>query len=404
MTVPESPEFRRILPAMAAIFVDVLSYGLITPLIVAAFAGNVFLAGNPGLQTFAQSLAFALFPLGMFIGAATLGDISDRWGRRKTLMLCMAGITFAFSAMALSLALGSVTLFLLARLASGLLGGSVAIGQAAIIDLSTENTKALNLSRITIANACAHFLGPGIGALLADRGLYLPFICISFMAITTLLWIAFSLKETRLPVQGCAIDWLRPLRVFSEAFTDQKIRRLSLAYLLFHSGNSMSYQFFYIYLAEEHHYSPGDLSLFSTLAMGLGALAATLWALPLLQKRFDSLQLSFVPLILCGLLTVIFQSDVPMLLRWCLSFIWALALVVAYVSTLILYSSCVDEERQGWVMGIAGSVFAFSFIIGGLSASLLNWLSVNTLMVLSGVLLAASGLLLKTFCHPAARQ
>ena len=69
---------------MMAIFVDCLSYGLITPMIVAVFSQDVFLAGqSEWLVDFTRSLAFALFPLGMFIGAATLGDISDHWGARK---------------------------------------------------------------------------------------------------------------------------------------------------------------------------------------------------------------------------------------------------------------------------------------------------------------------------------
>lgn len=400
MSQSNSASFRRILPAMAAIFVDVLSYGLITPLIVAAFAEHVFLADYPDWQPLFQGLAFALFPLGMFIGAATLGDISDRWGRKKTLMLCMAGLTFAFSAMALSVALGSITLLLLGRFSSGLLGGSIAIGQAAIIDLSTEETKPLNLSRITIANATAHFLGPGIGAVLADQGLYLPFICISVLAVCTLLWIGLGMKETSTQEAAGIMDWSRFLKVFTDAFRHKTIRRLSYAYLLFHIGNSMSYQFFYIFLAERFNYSPGELSLFSTLAIGLGALVATFGALPRLQKRFSPRTLSIYPLWITGLLSILFAMTIPMELRWLISFIWAMALVIAYVSTLTLYSNCVDDSQQGWVMGIASSVFAFSFVAGGLSATLLSWLTVESLIVMAGTLLLASGMVLFTSSKP----
>ena len=80
--------------------------------------------------------------------------------------------------------------------------------------------------------------------------------------------------------------------------------------------------------------------------------------------------------------------------RWAVGFFWAVALVTAYVSTMTLYSNCVDESRQGWVMGIANSVFAFSFVIGGLSASLLNWFSIEALLAFGGLLLIASGALL----------
>ncbi|WP_062269047.1 MFS transporter [Endozoicomonas arenosclerae] len=395
MNRKKASSHSQILPAMAAIFVDVLSYGLITPLLVAAFADNIFLASSPHWQPFFLALAFALFPLGMFFGAATLGDLSDRWGRRKTLILCMAGLTAAFTLMALSVALGSVTLLLLGRLTSGLLGGSMAIGQAAIIDLSTPETKPQNLSRITIANALAHFLGPAIGAVLADSGLYLPFICISIMAIATLIWIALKMEETRIVESAShVINWQRPIQIFSEAFAHPEIRRLSWVYLLFHAGNSMSYQFFYVFLAERFDYTPSDLSLFSALAMGGGGLLATFWLLPRLQKHFPPLTLSIYPLLLAGFLSQMFQMSLPMELRWLIGFLWAIALITAYVSTITLYSNCVDESRQGWVMGISNSVFAFSFVIGGLSASMLSWFTVETLLTFSGLLLICSGALL----------
>ncbi|MRI32279.1 hypothetical protein EOPP23_04630 [Endozoicomonas sp. OPT23] len=386
---------KGILPAMAAIFVDVLSYGLITPLLVAAFAENIFLADNPALQPLMLALAFALFPLGMFFGAVILGDLSDRWGRRKTLMLCMAGLTLAFSAMALSVALGSISLLLIGRLVSGLLGGSVAIGQAAIIDRSTPEDRPVNLSRITIANTSAHFLGPGIGALLADSGLYLPFICISLIAIATLIWIAFAMDESRRIVgKGDIINWQRPIQVFLDAFRHPLIRQLSLIYILFHAGNSMSYQFFYIFLGEKFDYSPSDLSLFSTIAMGGGGLITTFLILPWLQKRFTPMNLSIYALLSAGLLSMVFQSDILMALRWLTGFVWAIALVTAYVSTLALFSNCVEEERQGWAMGVASSVFAFSFVIGGLSAALLAMTSVEILICIAGLLLILAGALL----------
>ena len=42
------------------------------------------------------SLAFWLFPLGMFFGASYLGDLSDALNRRRTLLICMAGLASAY--------------------------------------------------------------------------------------------------------------------------------------------------------------------------------------------------------------------------------------------------------------------------------------------------------------------
>ena len=397
-TVILDSNFRRVLPAMCAIFVDIMSFGLVTPMIVAAFAEDIFLAGSPaGTRDLIQALAFAIFPLGMFFGAAVLGDISDHWGRRKTLILCMAGLLASFGLMGLSMATGAVSLLLLGRLAAGLMCGATAIGQASILDLSTEETKTLNLSRITLANVSAHFLGPGLGAALAGYGLYWPFIAISLLALGTIIWIYLRLEETVTVASANAIDWSLPLRTFRTAFQNHNIRRLSLCHIQFHTGNCMVYQFFYIYLASQYDYSPTELGLFSAACAGGGGMISILWALPWLQKRYSPRQLTLSSLSLSALFSILFMLEQPMVFHWAYALLWSICIVVAYVSTLSLFSDCADEESQGWAMGIASSLFAFSFILGGLSASLLSVLGVDNLIIIGGLLLAGGALTLKLY-------
>jgi MFS transporter, DHA1 family, tetracycline resistance protein len=80
------------------------------------------------------SLAFSLFPVGMFFGASLLGDLSDALGRRRTLMICMAGLAVGYALMWASLELRMVWLFLAGRLASCLMAGTAPIAQAAMMD------------------------------------------------------------------------------------------------------------------------------------------------------------------------------------------------------------------------------------------------------------------------------
>ena len=109
--------------------------------------------------------------------------------------------------------------------------------------------------------------------------------------------------------------------------------------------------------------------------------------------------LSVVPLVISGLISILFARELPGWLYWVAGFCWAVAVITAYVSTLKVYSDCVCEDMQGWAMGVAGSVFAFSFIVGGLSASLLYWFSVTALLSAGGFLLVAAGLYLQMRCN-----
>lgn len=126
---------RARLPLFLAVFIDIFSFGLMYPLIVGLFhTGWIAQVYSPVWRDAFLSLAFSLFPVGMFFGASLLGDLSDALGRRRTLMICMAGLAVGNALMWASLELRMVWLFLAGRLASGLMAGTAPIAQAAMMD------------------------------------------------------------------------------------------------------------------------------------------------------------------------------------------------------------------------------------------------------------------------------
>ncbi|MFI5018166.1 MAG: MFS transporter, partial [Dongiales bacterium] len=91
------PRLRALLPLFAAVFIDIFSFGLMYPVIIALFHDpGVVGVYRPAVLDAYLSLAFSLFPLGMFFGASYLGDLSDALGRRRTLLICMDGLASAY--------------------------------------------------------------------------------------------------------------------------------------------------------------------------------------------------------------------------------------------------------------------------------------------------------------------
>src|SRR5262245_25932787 len=119
------------LPLFLAVFIDIFSFGLMYPLIVGMFhLGWIAQDYSPAWRDALLSVAFSLFPVGMFFGASLLGDLSDALGRRRTLMICMAGLAGGYALMWLAVELHFIWLFLVGRLASGLMAGTAPIAQA----------------------------------------------------------------------------------------------------------------------------------------------------------------------------------------------------------------------------------------------------------------------------------
>ena len=157
-----------LLVVYAAVFVDMLGFGIILPLL----PYQVQDLGGSGVWVGAVLTAYAA---AQFVSAPVLGALSDRFGRRPLLLASLAGS-------AVSLALTGIAtglpMLLAARLLAGLFGGAIAVGQAYVVDLSepAQRTRALGLVGASIG--MGFVFGPAIGAGLAGLG----FAGVSFVA------------------------------------------------------------------------------------------------------------------------------------------------------------------------------------------------------------------------------
>jgi MFS transporter, DHA1 family, tetracycline resistance protein len=158
-----------IAPCLLAITVDSLGFGLVYPILTMMFAGTHRTFLGPGVPAaeadFLFGLDYMLYPAGMFFGASLLGDLSDRVGRKRLLLVCMGGLSVATALMATGIVLRSAALLLFGRFPSGLMAGSQPIAQAAVSDLSPESQRVLNMSLLALAlSAFATRRRPGVDA------------------------------------------------------------------------------------------------------------------------------------------------------------------------------------------------------------------------------------------------
>jgi MFS family permease len=107
------------------------------------------------------------YAVAQFVSAPVLGSLSDRYGRRRILLLSLTG-----SAISLTLAGVAFSLFvlLLARAVAGGFGGAISVGQAYAVDLTAAKDRTRALGMIGAAIGLGFVFGPAIGAGLAALG------------------------------------------------------------------------------------------------------------------------------------------------------------------------------------------------------------------------------------------
>jgi MFS family permease len=156
-----------------AVFVDMLGFGIILPSLPLHAAG----LGGAGVWVGALLTAYAA---AQFLAAPVLGTLSDRYGRRRLLLLSLAGSAISLAVTGLA---GSLWLLLFARMIAGAFGGATAVGQAYVVDLSTVRHRTRSLGLVGASIGLGFVFGPAIGAGLADAGIGFAGTCYTAAAI-----------------------------------------------------------------------------------------------------------------------------------------------------------------------------------------------------------------------------
>ncbi|MFO1426795.1 MAG: MFS transporter [Steroidobacteraceae bacterium] len=189
---------RRVAVLLLIVFVDLLGYGILIPLIP-------FYAVRLGLAPGWVTLVIALHSLMQFLGAPVLGRLSDRHGRRPVLIISMAGHALAYLLLTVA---DSLPLLVLSRLLSGVTAANLAAAYAYITDVTPPGQRAAGLARLSAAFALGFALGPAVGGLLAGNAspvsadLVRPAIAAGALSLLAVLGIVLFLPESHPAVTG----------------------------------------------------------------------------------------------------------------------------------------------------------------------------------------------------------
>jgi len=224
MTSPEASseklDFKRILPIIVIVFVDLLGLSIIIPLLplyAARFNATPFVIGV--LQ--------ATYPLMQFLGAPILGRLSDRFGRKPILVISQIGTLAGFIMLGFA---NTLTLLFISRIIDGLSGANISTAQAAIADSTNEKTRTQGLGLIGAAFGLGFVFGPIIAFIvLAATGQNYQAVAwtAAFFSFASILLTSFWFSETRTADSTSALR-----KKFSFNALTEALRRPKIGFLL----------------------------------------------------------------------------------------------------------------------------------------------------------------------------
>lgn len=191
---------------LITVVIDAIGIGLIMPVMPALLQdlGGSTLA-NAAIWGGILSTVFAAM---QFLFGPLVGNLSDRFGRRKILLVSMTVMAIDYVIMGLAHALW---LLFLARVLGGITAANHSTAGAVIADVSKPEEKAANFGLMGAAFGVGFILGPMLGGLMAEFGPRAPFYLAAVMAGANAFFGYFVLPETVTERNRRAFEWRRAL-------------------------------------------------------------------------------------------------------------------------------------------------------------------------------------------------
>lgn len=335
-----------------------LPYPIFSPLFLQADSPLVIALGlSPKWCALLLGLTLAAYPLAQFFGSPILGTLSDRYGRKRLLMLSLIGTGVGYLLSALAIAHHTVGLLIASRLLTGFFEGNMGIAQACITDLKYD--KYFGLGAVSAASSLGYLVGPLLGGFLCDNSVVswfnfsTPFYVGAVMSIFITLLVTVWFTETRAPkIQDNAL--LAEFNIINKlklVLQRPQLRKPFLIILLLSLSIDCYYEFYPAFLVEEWEMSPKLIGLYSA-TLSLALTIGSLWLPQLLRKRANPAVFHF-PLML------IYSSGLILLLVAANAFTLNLhflivGLTYSAINTILVVtlSNNADEHEQGTVMGL----------------------------------------------------
>nr|WP_319385757.1 TCR/Tet family MFS transporter [uncultured Roseibium sp.] len=209
-----------------------------------------------------------IYALMQFVFGPTLGNLSDRYGRRPVLLVSMFTMAVDYLVMALS---WHLAVLFIGRTLSGVAGATFSAASAYIADVSSKEDRAKNFGLVGAGFGVGFVLGPMIGGFLGEFGPRAPFFAAAALSFVNFLFGYFMLPETLKPENRRSFDWKRanPLGALKQVAKFPAVRTLLLAVFLFDIAHYVYPAVWSFYAQEVFAWTPADIGL-SLAFVGIG--------------------------------------------------------------------------------------------------------------------------------------
>ncbi|WP_338626813.1 MFS transporter [Clostridium baratii] len=348
---------------LISVFLCGIGFSIITP--VVPFLVQSY-TSNPGEQAIVVTLLTSVYAVCAFFAAPGLGALSDKYGRRPLLLVCLLGSAIGYLIFGIG---GALWVLFVGRIIEGITGGSISTIFAYFADIIPREQRTKYFGWVSAVVGVGTIIGPTLGGLLAKFGYSVP---MYFGAIVTLVNVVYGFlympeslnKNNRL--KEITFVRLNPFTQLADILSMKNLKRILISAFLLWIPNGSLQAIFSQFTMDTFNWKPSLIGLMFSI-MGFQDIISQGFIMPKLLIKLSDKQIAILGMIseIIGYSLIAASSlfsFYPFLIAG--MFIFGFGDSIFGPSFNGMLSKSVDSSEQGRIQGGSQSIQALARIIG----------------------------------------
>lgn len=354
---------KALIFGLMSVFLCGIGFSIITP--VVPFLVQPY-TSNPKEQAIAVTLLTSVYAIWVFFAAPVLGALSDKYGRRPLLLVCLFGSAIGYLVFGIG---GALWVLFAGRIIEGITGGSIGTIFAYFSDIIPREQRTKYFGWMSAVVGVGTVIGPTLGGLLAKFGYSVP---MYFGAIITLLNVVYGFffmsesldKNNRL--KEITFVRLNPFTQLASILSMKNLKRLLISAFLLWIPNGSLQAVFSQFTMDTFNWKPALIGLMFSI-MGFQDIISQGFIMPRLLIKLSDKQIAILGMVseIIGYSLIAASalfSFYPLLIAG--MFIFAFGDSIFGPSFNGMLSKSVDSSEQGRIQGGSQSIQALARMIG----------------------------------------
>jgi DHA1 family tetracycline resistance protein-like MFS transporter len=353
------PPRGAILFILVTVFLDMLSFGIIIPVLPKLV--EEFVSGDTAKAAAIYGLMGTTWAVMQFVCSPIQGALSDRFGRRPVVLLSNLGLGLDYIMMALA---PNVAWLFVGRTLSGIASSSFSTAGAYIADVTPVEQRAAAYGKIGVAFGLGFVFGPAIGGWLGAIDPRWPFWGAAALSLLNACYGLLVLRES-LPVhRRMTFSWRRANPVGSLLLlrSHHELFGLSAVIFLGYLAHTALPSTAVLYLSYRYGWGPGAVGLVMA-GVGLAAMIVQGGLIRPVTARLGE-RTTLLMGLLCGAIGFCIYGMAPQGWMYCLGIPFMACWGLAGPATQALMSRRVSGSEQGQLQGAIASLNGMTGLIG----------------------------------------